>query len=170
LEGVIDLSAEDERLLDLVIRWLYGPYSESWSKLELTKTLTMLDIIHLSETAARLGVCSLAHALIQEFHLHLQESWNTVVSPAVSPEALDDLVNAVYDDGTAGSKEMRAPLASHVAERVCRCEEDEYLAIQNVIKHHDSAFAVDVAVCLANSRRVVHGLGRGDGQPWDLSW
>ena len=149
MEGVIDLSAEDERLLDVVIKFLYGDYE--FCNGRNLDTFTIFDFMHLRETAARLGVPHLAKSTILDFIIRLEEPQKTPW-----PESLESLVNVLYDDTTKADKELRTALVDYVVERLGRCGKDERSSIEQVINDHDSTLLSDVAVSLTNTIRKIN--------------
>lgn len=150
LEGIIDLSAEDERLLDAVLKWMYGDYGICHG--QKSEAFTIFDIIRLRETAARLGVHSLAKATIRDFTYCLENPRRTSW-----PDSIEDLANALYDDTITSGKELRKIFLDYVAERLGECGQDERKEIEQVVKNHDSTLIVDVAVSLTDTiRRLNH--------------
>ena len=150
MEGVIDLTAEDERLLDIIIKWMYGDYGVCHGSNN--EALTIFDIIHLRETAARLGVHSLVRATIRDFTYCLEDRRRTSW-----PDSLEDLATALYDDTTTSCKALRTAFVSYVVERLSECGQDERTTIEQVIQDHDSNLVADVAVRLTDTiRRLNH--------------
>jgi len=129
---------------------MYGDYGICYG--HKGNALTVFDLIRLRETAARLGVHSLTKDTIRAFTFRLEDSVKTPW-----PESLADLIDALYDDTTTCSEELRTVLAKYVAGCLGECGIDERTTIEQVIKDHDSTFLADVAECLTNAiRRLYH--------------